>query len=86
MTESHIRKATTPDDITPQRPPCPCSDPEREFGHNRECVFGPLRFLVDPQGEGLPAAAGKTRIVTRGFMDVDERYDRYHYRVVGWLG
>uniref|UniRef100_UPI003F4915F4 hypothetical protein n=1 Tax=Pseudonocardia sp. CA-138482 TaxID=3240023 RepID=UPI003F4915F4 len=68
MTDSPIRKATTPNDVTPACPPCRCTEPEREFGHSHRCIYGPLRFLGVAHGAG--AAPGVTEIVTyRHFMN-----------------
>jgi hypothetical protein len=68
------RKATTPEDTTPECPPCACTDMEREYGHNHMCVYGPLRFL--PITSGVGPGAGSTRLMVIGAMNTN--HTRYH--------
>jgi hypothetical protein len=68
------RKATTPEDTTPECPPCGCTDLERENGHGHACAFGPLRYL--PITSGLGPGKGSTRFVTIGVMN--NNHTRYH--------
>ena len=68
------RKATIPEDTTPECPPCACSDLEREYGHHHACVYGPLRFLPLVDGAGARRRAS-TRLVVVGFMSA--RHTRF---------